>query len=145
MIMYQFAQKLGFADQFVGRKDGKQNIQLVKGKGGMDEPSMEDTLRNEINKGSWTIGYTGQSPERLQAHMRNQHLFDVKTLRAKGGKDAKTGYDLTGDYYGLPWPCYGSAAIKDPGSPNRSDNSKHVMDGAGCFRAALCVRQVGRK
>ena len=39
--------------------------------------------------------------------MRNMHLFDVKTLRAKGGKDAKTGYDLTGDYFGMPWPCYG--------------------------------------
>ncbi len=143
MIMYQFAQKLGFADQFLGKKDGKQNIQLVKGKGGMDEPSMEDTLRNEINKGSWTIGYTGQSPERLQAHMRNQHLFDVKTLRAKGGKDAKTGYDLTGDYYGLPWPCYGSAAIKHPGSPNLYDNSKHVMDGGGCFRALFGVEKDG--
>ena len=88
MIMYQLAVKLGFADQFLGKKDGKQNIRLVKGKGGMDEPSMEDTLRNEINKGAWTIGYTGQSPERLQAHMRNQHQFDVKTLRARGGKDA---------------------------------------------------------
>src|SRR5881396_2702480 len=45
MIMYQLAQKLGFADQFVGKKDGKQSIKLVKGKGGMDEPEMEDTLR----------------------------------------------------------------------------------------------------
>ena len=117
MIMYELAQKLGFADQLLGKKDGKQNLRLVKVKG-RDEPSMEDVLRNEINKGSWTIGYTGQSPERLQAHMRNQHVFDVKTLRARGGKDAKTGYDLTGDYYGLPWPCYGSPAIKHPGSPN---------------------------
>ena len=48
MVMYQLAAKLGFGDQFVGKKDGKQNIRLVKGKGG-EEPSMEDTLRNEIN------------------------------------------------------------------------------------------------
>jgi formate dehydrogenase major subunit len=143
MIMYQLAQKLGFADQFLGKKDGRQVIGLVKGKGGMEEPSMEDTLRNEINKGAWTIGYTGQSPERLQAHMRNQHQFDVKTLRARGGKDAKTGYDLTGDYYGLPWPCYGTAAIKHPGSPNLYDNSKHVMDGGGCFRALFGVEKDG--
>ena len=61
---------------------------------------------------TWTIGYTGQSPERLQAHMRNLHVFDVKTLRAKGGKDAKTGYVLDGDYYGLPWPCYGNAGAE---------------------------------
>jgi formate dehydrogenase major subunit len=38
MIMYQLAQKLGFGDQFIGKKDGKQNLRLVKGKGGMDEP-----------------------------------------------------------------------------------------------------------
>ncbi|HEX5998159.1 MAG TPA: SDR family NAD(P)-dependent oxidoreductase, partial [Hyphomicrobiaceae bacterium] len=42
MIMYQLAQKLGFADQFVGKKDGRQVIPLVKAKGGMEEPSMED-------------------------------------------------------------------------------------------------------
>ncbi len=142
MIMYQLAGKLGFADQLVGKKDGKQNIRLVKGKGGMEEPSAEDTLR-EINRGAWTIGYTGQSPERLQAHMRNMHLFDVKTLRCKGGKDAVNGYDMTGDYFGLPWPCYGTAAIKHPGSPNLYDTSKHMMDGGGNFRALFGVEREG--
>ena len=142
MIMYQLAQKLGFADQLVGKADGKQNIKLVKGKGGMDEPSMEDTLR-EVNRGTWTIGYTGQTPERLQAHMRNMHVFDVKSLRARGGKDAKTGYDLTGDYFGLPWPCFGTAAIKHPGSPNLYDTSRHVMEGGGNFRANFGVERDG--
>jgi formate dehydrogenase major subunit len=143
MIMYQLAQKLGFADQFLGKKDGRQNVRLVKGKGGMDEPSMEDVLRNEINKGCWTIGYTGQSPERLQAHMRNMHVFDVKSTRAKGGKDAKTGYDLTGDYFGLPWPCYGTAAIKHPGTPLLYDTHKHVMDGGHTFRALFGMEKDG--
>ena len=142
MIMYQLAQKLGFADQFVGKKDGKQNIRLVKGKGGMDEPSIEDTTR-EFNRGTWTIGYTGQSPERIQAHMRNMHLFDVKTLRCKGGKDAKTGYDMTGDYFGLPWPCYGTAAIKHPGTPNLYNTSLHPMDGGHTFRALFGVEKDG--
>ncbi|HJT62274.1 MAG TPA: formate dehydrogenase subunit alpha [Burkholderiales bacterium] len=144
MIMYQLAQKLGFGDQFIGKKDGKaDHIRLVKGKGGMDEPSMEDTLRNEINAGCWTIGYTGQSPERLQAHMRNMHVFDVKTTRARGGKDAKTGYDLTGDYYGLPWPCYGHAKIKHPGTPLLYDTHKHPMDGGHAFRALFGVEKDG--
>jgi formate dehydrogenase major subunit len=142
MIMYQLAAKLGFADQLVGKKDGKQTIRLVKGKGG-EEPSIEDILRNDVNAGCWTIGYTGQSPERLQAHMRNQHAFDVKSLRAKGGKDAKTGYDLTGDYYGLPWPCYGHASIKHPGSPNLYDTSKHPMDGGMAFRALFGMEKDG--
>ena len=136
MIMYQLAEKFGFAKQFTAK------IKVVKGKGGMDEPDMEDTLR-EINRGTWTIGYTGQSPERLQAHMRNMHVFNVKTLRAKGGKDAKTGYLLDGDYFGLPWPCYGNAALKHPGSPNLYDTSKHMMDGGGNFRANFGVEKDG--
>jgi formate dehydrogenase major subunit len=143
MIMYQLAEKLGFAKELIGQKgDGKPNIQLVKGKGGMDEPSIEDITR-EFNRGCWTIGYTGQSPERLQAHMRNMHVFDVKTLRARGGKDAKTGYDLTGDYYGLPWPCYGNPNLKHPGTPNLYDTSKHPMDGGHTFRALFGVEKDG--
>jgi formate dehydrogenase major subunit len=136
MIMFQLAEKFGYAKEFTAK------IKLAKGKGGMNEPDMEDTLR-EINRGVWTIGYTGQSPERLQAHMRNLHVFDVKTLRAKGGKDAKTGYVLDGDYFGLPWPCYGTAAIKHPGSPNLYQTSRHVMDGGGNFRANFGVERNG--
>ncbi len=136
MIMYQLAQKFGFGKEFVA------GIKLQKGKGGMDEPSMEDTLR-EINRGIWTIGYTGQSPERLQAHMRNLHVFDVKTLRAKGGIDKKTGYVLDGDYYGLPWPCWGTPELKHPGSANLYQTSRHVMDGGGNFRANFGVERAG--
>ena len=128
-IMYLLAKKLGFADQLVGKKDGKQNIKVKN-----DEPDIEDITR-EFNRGTWTIGYTGQSPERLQAHMRNMHVFDVKTLRAKGGKDAKTGYVLDGDYFGLPWPCYGNADLKHPGTHVLYNTHQNVMDGGGNFRA----------
>jgi formate dehydrogenase major subunit len=146
-IMLSFADKLGFKDQFLGKRDGKQNIRTMDvvqgGKKIYEELSPEDVLANEINRGTWTIGYTGQSPDRLKAHMRNMHVFDVKTLRAKGGKDKETGYDLTGDYFGLPWPCYGNAALKHPGSPNLYDTSKHVMDGGGNFRANFGVERDG--
>jgi formate dehydrogenase major subunit len=71
------------------------------------------------------------------------HLFDVKTLKAKGGKDKDTGYDFTGDYFGLPWPCYGTPELKHPGSPNLYDTSKHVMDGGGNFRANFGVERDG--
>ncbi len=135
MIMYQLAQKLGFDKELV------KNFRMQKVKG-MDEPMPEDIL-SEINKSVWTIGYTGQSPERLKAHMRNMHLFDVKTLKAKGGKDKETGYDFTGDYFGLPWPCYGTPELKHPGSPNLYDTSKHVMDGGGNFRANFGVEREG--
>lgn len=137
MIMQQFADKLGFG------KELSINFKMQK-VGGMDEPVPEDILR-EINKAVWTIGYTGQSPERLKAHMRNMHVFDVKTLKAKGNaKDKETGYDFTGDYFGLPWPCYGNASIKHPGSPNLYDTSKHVMDGGGNFRANFGVEREGK-
>jgi formate dehydrogenase major subunit len=136
MIMYQLAQKLGFDKELV------KNVKLVKGKGGMDEPSVEDLLR-EINRSVWTIGYTGQTPERLKAHMRNMQVFDVKTLQAKGGIDKETGYKLDGDYFGLPWPCWGTAAMKHPGSPNLYDTSKHVMEGGGNFRANFGVERDG--
>jgi len=142
-IMYQLAVKLGFGDQFVGKKDGKQQLRLVKAKGGGEEPVIEDVTRMETNRGTWTIGYTGQSPERLQAHMRNMHVFDVKTLRAKGGKDAKTGYDLTGDYFGMPWPCYGTPTLKHPGTPNLYNTHLHPMDGGHTFRALFGVEKDG--
>ncbi|MBW8830806.1 MAG: formate dehydrogenase subunit alpha [Burkholderiales bacterium] len=136
MIMYQLAQKIGFDQQLV------KTLKLVPGKGGMMEPEPESMLR-EINRSNWTIGYTGQSPERLKAHMRNMNVFDVKTLRAKGGIDKETGYKLDGDYFGLPWPCYGTPEIKHPGSPNLYDTSKHVMEGGGNFRANFGVEREG--
>ncbi len=136
MIMYQLAEKLGFGKELV------KNYKLQKVKG-MDEPMPEEILR-EINKSVWTIGYTGQSPERLKAHMRNMHLFDVKTLKSKGGKDKETGYDFGGDYFGLPWPCWGTPDLKHPGSPNLYDTSKHVMEGGGNFRANFGVEREGK-
>ncbi len=138
-IMQAFADKLGFG------KELSRNYKMIEvkraGRTWM-EPEPESILR-EINKSNWTIGYTGQSPERLKAHMKNMQMFDVKTLRCKGGKDAATGYDLTGDYFGLPWPCYGTPELKHPGSPNLYDTTRHVMDGGGNFRANFGVERDG--
>ncbi|MBC7574462.1 MAG: formate dehydrogenase subunit alpha, partial [Herminiimonas sp.] len=136
MIMYQFAEKLGFAKELTAK------LRLVKGKGGMLEPEPESILE-EINRGAWAIGYTGQSPTRLKAHMRNMHLFDVRTLRCNAGKDAVTGYDMSGDFFGLPWPCYGTPEMKHPGTANLYDNSLHVMEGGGNFRANFGVERNG--
>jgi formate dehydrogenase major subunit len=115
-IMYLFAKKLGMADQMF------KNIK-VKG----EAVDVEDITR-EFNKGMWTIGYTGQSPERLKLHMANQGHFDKTTLKAVGGP-------ADGEYYGLPWPCWGNASLKHPGTPNLYDSSKPIMDGGLCFRA----------
>jgi len=136
MILYQLAQKLGFGEQLV------KNYKMQKIKG-LDEPMPEDILR-EINRAVWTIGYTGQSPERLKAHMRNMHVFDAKTLRAKGGIDKETGYKLDGEYFGLPWPCFGTPELKHPGTHILYDTSMHVMEGGGNFRANFGVERDGK-
>ncbi len=123
-IMYMFAKKFGFADEMF------KNIQ-VNG----NEPLIEDVTR-EFNRGMWTIGYTGQSPERLKMHMANQHTFDRTTLRANGGP-------ADGEYYGLPWPCWGTPELKHPGTPILYDTSKHVMEGGLTFRARFGVEYEG--
>jgi len=123
-IMYKFAKKLGFGDEFC------KNIQVTN-----DEPLIEDITR-EFNKGMWTIGYTGQSPERLKEHQQNWHTFDYTTLEARGGP-------ANGDTYGLPWPCWGTADMKHPGSPNLYDTSKPVAKGGLNFRARFGVERDG--
>ena len=120
-IMYKFAKKFGMdAEMF-------KQIQING-----EEPVIEDITR-EFNKGMWTIGYTGQSPERLKEHMKYQHTFDKTTLQAKGGP-------LDGEFYGLPWPCWGNADLKHPGTPNLYDPSKAVAEGGLCFRARFGVK-----
>ena len=125
VIMAKFAKKFGWADRFF------RNIK-VNG----DEPSVED-ITLEINAGMWTIGYTGQSPERLKLHMANQHTFDKTTLQAVGGP-------ADGDYYGMPWPCWGTAKMGHPGTPNLYDMSKRVSEGGLTFRARFGVERDGQ-
>jgi formate dehydrogenase major subunit len=136
-IMYAFAKKLGFANEFC------KNVKIVKDKAGWDEPLIEDITR-EFNNGAWTVGYTGQSPDRLKAHMRLMGHFDPKTLRCeKSVVDKETGYDIQGDYFGLPWPCYGTDKIKHPGTPVLYNTSLSMMDGGGCFRANFGIQRDG--
>jgi len=123
-IMALFARKFGFDKEF---------FKHIKVNG--DEPFIEDITR-EFNRGMWTIGYTGQSPERLRAHMANQSTFDRTSLQARGGP-------VSGDYYGLPWPCWGTAEFGHPGTPNLYDPSKPVAEGGLNFRARFGVERNG--
>lgn len=123
-IMYRLATKLGFADKMF------KNIKVED-----NNPLPEDVLR-EMNRGSWSTGYCGQSPERLKLHMANQKDFDLVTMRAKDGP-------AKGDYYGLPWPCWGSPEVKHPGTPLLYNTNLNVMDGGGTFRARFGVEREG--
>ena len=123
-IMQKFAKKLGFA---------KEIFKNIKVNG--EEPLIEDITR-EFNGGMWTIGYTGQTPERLRAHMANMHTFDKNTLQAVGGP-------VDGEYFGLPWPCWGNDKLKHPGTPILYDTSKPVAEGGLNFRARYGVERNG--
>jgi len=124
-IMYLLASKFGMADEMFKNIEVKDN-----------EPVIEDITR-ELNRGLWTIGYTGQSPERIKLHMQYQHTFDKTTLQAVGGP-------ADGDYYGMPWPCWGTAEMKHPGTPNLYDPSKPVAEGGLTFRARFGVEREGQ-
>jgi len=124
-ITYLLARKLGFADRMF------KNIEVKDGK-----PVAESILK-EMNKGALSTGYSGQSPERLKEHMAHQADFDRDSLIATKGP-------LKGEYYGMPWPCWGPASAKHPGSPILYNNSLHVKDGGGAFRARFGVAYQGR-
>ncbi|GGC30368.1 formate dehydrogenase [Siccirubricoccus deserti] len=125
--MYALTRRLGFADEMF------RNIAVHDG-----AVVVEDILR-EMNRGLWSLGYTGQSPERLRAHMLHQQHFDVTTLRA--GPDAPE--EVRGDYYGLPWPCWGTPEMRHPGCGILYDTSLHVKEGGGVFRARFGVERNG--
>ena len=124
IIAYKLAKKLGFGDELF------KHIQ-VNG----EEPLIEDLTR-EFNRGMWTVGYTGHSPERLKRQQRNWDTFDYDTLAAKEGP-------CKGEYYGLPWPCWGTPALGHPGSPNLYDTSKPVAKGGLNFRARFGTAREG--
>ncbi|MCB9946717.1 MAG: formate dehydrogenase subunit alpha [Rhodospirillaceae bacterium] len=125
VIMARLAEKFGFADQLF------KHIAVSES----GEPLVEDLTR-EFNRGMWTIGYTGQSPERLRAHMAHQQTFDRTTLQAVGGP-------LDGEFYGMPWPCWGPPDMGHPGTPILYDTSRPVAEGGLTFRARFGVERDG--
>ncbi|ABM01812.1 molybdopterin-dependent oxidoreductase [Shewanella amazonensis] len=124
-IMYRLAEKLGIAEQYTKRISKENGVPLI-----------EDITR-EINRGMWTIGMTGQSPERIKAHTMNWGTFSQKSLEAEGGP-------CKGETYGLPWPCWGTPEMKHPGTQILYNTSKHVKDGGGNFRARYGVEYQGQ-
>jgi formate dehydrogenase major subunit len=114
-VMYLLAKKLGFADLMFKNIKVENNL-----------PVAEDVLR-EINRGGFSTGYCGQSPERLKSHMAHQADFDMLTQKATTGPNK-------GDYYGLPWPCWGTPEFRHPGTPLLYNTTLSVKEGGGTFR-----------
>ena len=123
-ILYRLADRLDIAGPLFHNIEVRDN-----------EPVIEDITR-EFNRGMWTIGYTGQTPERLRKHMANMATFDRTTLKAEGGP-------CDGEYYGLPWPCWGDEKLAHPGTPILYDTSQAVADGGLTFRARFGILREG--
>ena len=122
-IMFTFAKKFGFYDQFVegmklraNKKEGK----LVKSGDKFVWP--KDGI-NEIARIIKTIGLTGWTYDRLKKHQENWHMFNEVTIAGMG--------PMKGEYYGLPWPCW---TTKHSGSPILYDTNLSVAQGGMGFR-----------
>jgi formate dehydrogenase major subunit len=124
-VIYRLSEKLGFANEMF------KNIKVEN-----KQPLPEDILR-EINRGAWSTGYTGQSPERLKQHMANQDKFDLVSLRGAAGSE------VANEYYGLPWPCWGTPELKHTGTHQLYNTNLHVMEGGGTFRARFGTEYQG--
>jgi len=120
-VMFLFAKKFGFYDQFVqGMKMGVKDGKVVQIKNDFKWP---DDAVTEIARTIKSIGLSGWTPERLRSHQENWHMFDPVTLEGKG--------PMKGQYYGLPWPCWDD---KHPGSPILYNRDVPVSEGGMGFR-----------
>ncbi len=125
-IIQEFADNLGFGEHF----DWGKGPELYSGK-----TTYEDTLR-EINLGVRTIGYQ-QSPERLQQHLEYDWAFSTEDLKARA-----SGTPVDGDYWMLPWPCWGEG---HPGTPIIWRDDLDPRNGGQDFRARWGERAPTRK
>jgi formate dehydrogenase major subunit len=125
-IMTDLADRLGFKKQFTSNKNGawKGLPASAKDTKGMPEATVEDVLR-EINLGCLSVGYNGQTPERLKRQQAWAHVFDIRTKKAEGGP-------VHGEQWGLPWPCWSDT---HPGTPILYRNDVPVAEGGCGFRA----------
>jgi formate dehydrogenase major subunit len=138
-VMYHLA---GAMDEAAARRNMPIRFrdEMFKGFEIRDNAPTAESILKEINRGAWGTGYTGISPERLKLHMQHQDQFDLVTLRA--GANAPEA--IRGDYYGLPWPCWGTPEMRHPGSHVLYNTSLHVKEGGGTFRARFGVEREGQ-
>ncbi|WP_375261691.1 molybdopterin-dependent oxidoreductase [Palleronia sp.] len=124
-ITYRLAKALGFADEMF------KHIDVV------DNNPQAESILAEVNRGTWTIGYTGQSAEKLKRHMQYQEMFDGTTLLGKPGSPVE------GEYYCYPWPAWGTPEFNHPGTPILYQVDKPVAQGGLPFRARWGVEWEG--
>ena len=132
-VMYLLAKKLGFADLMFKNIKVENNL-----------PVPEDILR-EINRGGWSTGYCGQSPERLKSHMANQKDFDLRhaegqrpvrpratTTACRGRAGARRSSSIRARHALQHQPCDArtAAARSAPASASSAIKTKVMENGA---------------
>jgi formate dehydrogenase major subunit len=125
-IMVDLAERLGFKKEFIHNYKGDwrgvpASMKAVKE---LPEQTVEDVLR-EINLGCLSIGYIGQTPERLKRQQQWAHVFDIRTKKAMDGP-------VKGEQWGLPWPCWTDT---HPGTHILYRIDIPVSEGGAGFRA----------
>jgi formate dehydrogenase major subunit len=102
------------------------------------EPTPESITR-EINRGMWSTGYTGQSPERLKAHMANQDKFDLVTLRALPDAPA----EIAGRFLRPALALLGHTRTAAPRDAYPVQHQPDPMKGGGAFRPRFGLDREG--
>ena len=122
-IMFELAKRLGFYDEFIAGMKVKENKK--------DFTWPEDAT-DEMARIIKTIGLTGWTAKRLKNHQKNWHMFDEVTMRGYG--------EMTGEFYGLPWPCW---TEKHSGSTILYDINRPVKEGGMGFRNRFGIERDG--
>jgi formate dehydrogenase major subunit len=122
-IMFELAKRLGFYDELTAGMKVKENKK--------DFTWPEDAT-DEIARIIKTIGLTGWTAKRLKMHQENWHMFDEVSLRGYG--------PMTGEYYGLPWPCWTEG---HSGSPVLYNINRPVKEGGMGFRNRFGMERDG--
>ena len=113
-IMFELAKRLGFFDELTAGMKIRENKKDFK---------WPEDATDEIARIIKTIGLTGWTAERLKKHQQNWHMFDEVSMRGYG--------EMTGEYYGLPWPCWTES---HSGSPILYNINRSVAEGGMGFR-----------
>jgi len=131
-IMFEFAKRLGFYDEFTRGMLLKVDPKSKELKKVKDTFVWPDDATNEIARIIKTIGLTGWTAERLKKHTDNWHMFDEVSLRGTG--------PMKGEYYGLPWPAWTET---HSGSPVLYDIHRSVKEGGMGFRNRFGLEHEG--
>ncbi len=115
-IMQELAARFGFGDHF----DWGSGPGLHNGK-----TTYEECLR-EVNLGVRTIGYQ-QDPSRLQEQREYDWAFSTENLKCE-----EEGLPVSGEFWQLPWPCWGEG---HPGTPIIWNDDVDPRNGGQDFRS----------